>query len=655
MVSRNARVIVIQARGGVGKTTLARKYLQQEFSSFIEFPIAKETKDIASIEVLIEEKLRQLGEEPGREFLVSLDRLKRKLQAERIGILIDNLEPALDSASKFIEAHRRYVELLRVLSDSTVKSITLITSRERLRESDITVQHYPLKSLNVKAWEQFFQGRGINAETPALVALHNAYGGNAKAMDIISGAALEDFSGDVEVYWQANQNDLFVERDLEDLVKKQFDRLQQLDLNAYNLLCRMGCYRYQDVPTVPIEGLFCLLWDVSENRHLRVIKSLQDRSLVDFEDREFWLHPVIRSEAVGRLRSNAESEIANQRAAEFWAESVESVESIQDALEAFEAYYHFIENNDFEQAVNTILKERSNKWQSNEWLGHALFRLGLFQILPSKLSAVINHLSSGNALSGIYHFLGDTYAINGHVQDAIKAFKESEKIASKFDINYRKIVAWQNIGHCNLDLWELEEAEIYFEKVIIHAQNTSLHSFAINSWFLLAYLNSCRLCEQSKQKALDFSQRVIQTYEDSTEVKLLSAWGKGQSLVFLGLTYKNLGEIQESLYFYTKAIKFAEESSYTLVKANALVGLSEIYRIKREYETALSYNAHGIELLTKIGAITDVAEAYYQLGLTYKMIGEFDKSNKHFQESISIFTKMEAPKQVKRVRQSMQN
>ena len=94
-VNQGAKVILIHAKGGVGKTTLARKYLQQHFGSYIEFPIAKEPQNITSVKSLIEERLKQLGEEPGREFGVSLDRLKRKLETERIGGWLNHCAIAL--------------------------------------------------------------------------------------------------------------------------------------------------------------------------------------------------------------------------------------------------------------------------------------------------------------------------------------------------------------------------------------------------------------------------------------------------------------------------------------------------------------------------------------------------------------------------------
>jgi hypothetical protein len=295
LINQGTKVIVIQSPGGVGKTTLAKKYLREKFGeSVLEFPIAKETKDIASVESLIEERLRQLGEEPGREFFVSLERLKQKLKTQAIGVLIDNLEPALDESGRFVEEHRRYVELLRVLADDAVKSVTLITSREPLGES-VDFIPYPLPSLSESAWQEFFNNRGINTDTPALAEIHQAFGGNALAMKILCDPIQRYFNGDLAIYWQEHKTEdgLLVELAVENLIKQQFNRLQQIYPEAYRLLYRLGCYRYQDVPRAPIEGLFCLLWDVPESQRRRVITSLRDRSLVEFCNGEYWLHPVI--------------------------------------------------------------------------------------------------------------------------------------------------------------------------------------------------------------------------------------------------------------------------------------------------------------------------------------------------------------------------
>lgn len=460
LIQQGAKAIVIHGKGGIGKTTLAWQFLNtQGFDKILDLRMAKETQTITSAESVIEEWLRRyFDEEPGREFGVTLDRLRQHLRNpnQRIGVLIDNLEPALDGNGKCIEAHRKYVELFTTLADRSVQSVTLITSRERLCESSVTVENYRLEGLDIAAWEEFFNSRKIQIDTEVLNAMHQAYGGNAKAMEIFRGA-IKEYNNSLAAYWQANKDDLLIERELEGLVVSQFDRLQQLDSSVYKLLCRLGCYRYQDVPRVPIEGLFCLLWDVAENQHRRVIKSLQDRSLVEFWNQEYWLHPVIRTEAIKRLRVSEDWETANRKAADFWTNSVKTVEIIEDAIRAYEAYYHYIEINNFEQAVGVIIKVRDSKYGIDKSLG---------------------------------------------------------------------------------------------------------------------------------------------------------------------------------LYLY---------------------GLAELYREQGDFTTAISHHTESLELLEKIGDKPDIAEAYYQLALTYQKMGNTEKSQPNFQQAIRLFTEMEAPKQVEKVRQAMEN
>jgi hypothetical protein len=182
-----------------------------------------------------------------------------------------------------------------------------VTSRESLHEPGITgfqtFHTYLLEGLKKKAWGKYFDSQNISININPLSEMHRAYGGNALAMHLLSSDIRKQSQGNLEVYWQHNRDDLLKLRSLKSLVKRQFNKLEEDNRQAYNLLCRLGFYPERDVPFVPNAWLRCLLWDVPEKNRQQVIGDLCDRSLVKMGDDGYYLHPVIRVEAIERLHS----------------------------------------------------------------------------------------------------------------------------------------------------------------------------------------------------------------------------------------------------------------------------------------------------------------------------------------------------------------
>ncbi|TAE58109.1 MAG: tetratricopeptide repeat protein [Nostocales cyanobacterium] len=654
LINEHYKIIVIQAAGGVGKTTLAKQYLYNNFDLVLPLEMAKDRENITSVESEIETWLKQyFQEEPGRDFKPTLNRLKQQLQKRKVGILIDNLEPALDKQGRLIEKHSLYVELLRVLGDENVQSLTLITSRERLCDDriDCSIYHYTLPVLTVEAWKEFFITRKIKIDTPYLEAMHKIYGGNAKAMNILFGVMREDYDGDMVGYWL--ENSTCVETELKNLVESQFNRLESLDTDAYKLLCRLGCFRYQDVPRVSIDALLALLWDVAKDKRISIIKYLKNRCLVEFDKGEYWLHPIIREEGIERLKITGKWEEVNRKAAEFWTESVQTIENIDDAKTALEAYYHYVEISDFEMAAHVIVKERNSKWQNrSECLGRSFYRLGLLNQMILIINSIKEKVSCYTYSMKIYNLLGDLYWLTGSLNKAIKCHYESGEIATKLNIGDYVLRASFNTGLCYLELGEIESALQYFDKsysdidaikmTIIVPELYYSHECACICYlaFLNSYLGLNKIAYYFVKKFYDY---------DSSTIDDLTVWVRGYSLLYIGKTYKVLGDLENAFLMYTQVISYAEETHYPQVKGKALTGLAELYRIQDDFETALFHHLESIEILEKISAKSDLSEAYYQLGLTYQKMGETKNSNTYFNKAIQLFQEMEAPKQVERV------
>lgn len=649
LVKQGHRTIVIQGEGGIGKTTLAQHYLYQTgFELVLELLMAKEPQTITPVEQVVEEWLRQdLGEEPGREFGVSLGRLKRHLNQRSIGILIDNLEPALDHQGRFIAPHAGYRELFRVLSDARVKSVTLITSRDRLCEPGVNVMHYRLPGLSLGAWQQFFNQKiqDFNAQEfdpEVLVAMHQAYGGNAKAMGLLWGTILEDFEGDMVAYWQEYQDHPLSLTDLKNLIVNQVERLLRLDSNAYRVFCRLGCYRYQEIPTVPTLGLTILMWDIDPARHREIITSLRNRSLVESRKGEYWLHPVLRAEAIARLRQDdlqqttvsiekietrTEWEEANRRAARFWSDRITSITTISDAIQALEAYYHFLSIADFEAAGQVLLKSRHNQWGQFLPLSSTLYRMGLIQPVLEAITTVLDRLQFPRFRCELYNILGDLYWITGQIPGAIQCQETTIAMANhsltelpetsanhhaRYSFRMLAIDSHLSIGLYHLDLWDLTTSAQWLRQVIALAENTEHARWAQKATVCLALVEAYLGHDALARTLADRSYQII--------LQAPSPEYTGRSAYFiqkLGQVYGVLGNIDLAWMLYQQAISFAEESHYIQVKANALKGIAELERTRKNFESAIDYHHRAIGLLEEIGAKCDLADALFQLGVSY--------------------------------------
>jgi tetratricopeptide (TPR) repeat protein len=243
--------------------------------------------------------------------------------------------------------------------------------------------------------------------------------------------------------------------------------------------------------------------------------------------------------------------------------------------------------------------------------------------------------------------------VSGKIHQAIEFSENSIKIADELlsevqtgssetsKVSYWKIHALFNIGICRLNLWEIEEGIRVF-KIIKQIDS----NYFISVDVFLAFLYSCT---DAKEEALNLLLTVDITKQEYEVVT------PAYKLIFMGLTYANLSFTDKALECYAQSIQYAKDSFHVRARAVTLSSMATIYRDCYRYKDALSYHFESVALLRNIDAKVNLAEALYQLGVTYRATSSLQEGNMAFQEAICLFTEMDAPKQVERVRRSMHN
>ena len=303
VVNENNHLVGIFGLGGVGKTTLALKLVEQARDHF-EHVLWRSLRDKPTFDELIIDLLNyfdrkttiNLPQYPDEQ--VSL--LIKYLNQYRCLLVIDDWFTILCShelVGNYEAAYRHYGLLLRRVSKGRHQSCVLITSRERPAGSAFTDnQVFPVRSLYLTglsrpAGREALRGFGLSGETSALDQLLECYAGNPYALRVISKTIKDLFNGDLVEFLEQGE---IIYGDIRSLLDQQFSRLSEAEKLTINYLaCEPNEFSLETLR----ERIYALK---SHPPLLEIIESLYNRSFVNKQGTGFRLHPLLKAYIVSQ-------------------------------------------------------------------------------------------------------------------------------------------------------------------------------------------------------------------------------------------------------------------------------------------------------------------------------------------------------------------
>ncbi|MBD1914079.1 MULTISPECIES: NB-ARC domain-containing protein [unclassified Leptolyngbya] len=317
MLEERCRLVLLVGIGGVGKSTLAAKLVQQIESEF-EVVVWRSLQNAPPLAEWLEGVLPILlrAQQKDTALPSSLDgkllRLMEVLRSCRCLLILDNAEMILspEQTGQYRSGCEGYGQLFRSIGEVFHQSCLLLTSREKPREIALlegenqSVRAFLLKGLDPEAGRELFHYKGEFTGTESeWKQLITHYSGNPLALKLVAAATQELFNGRIVEVLNYVKQGLAIFDDIRDVLQRQFDRLSNIEREVIIWLAisrePVSLYELDENITTT----------VSKRRLPDGIQALRRRSLIEKEDEQFFLQPVVLEYVTERLVEQACQEI----------------------------------------------------------------------------------------------------------------------------------------------------------------------------------------------------------------------------------------------------------------------------------------------------------------------------------------------------------
>jgi tetratricopeptide (TPR) repeat protein len=147
-----------------------------------------------------------------------------------------------------------------------------------------------------------------------------------------------------------------------------------------------------------------------------------------------------------------------------------------------------------------------------------------------------------------------------------------------------------------------------------------------------AYAHMCLGGTYSKLGYFDLSIKELKTAEKLTNNKA----DLGVIYSYIGVDYNNLGDLNNALLYYDRALEIERDLNNKEGESKALSNIGEIYRNQGNYDKALEYYNKSLQLTSDPSSI---AITYNNIALAYSAKGDKNKAVEYYKKAIEFAQK----------------
>lgn len=305
VVGDRCRLVALLGMGGMGKTTLTAKFVEQMQGEF-EFVIWQSLRNAPPIAEVLTTSIQCLSNQQEPSLPMSIGDLMAQLieylRSCRCLLIFDNFDAVLRGCnesvssqksltSQYREGFEEYEELLGKLGSELHSSCLLLTSREKpkiltpLEGKTLPVRTLNLGGLSAVELQEIFMVDGCFTQTePDWDYLRESYAGNPLALKIVSNTVRDLFDGSISEFLAQGS---IAFGDINLLLDEQFRRLSDLEKQVMYWLA----IAREWVLLAELREDF--VSSPSQHMLLETLLSLVRRSLIEKSAGLFTLQPVV--------------------------------------------------------------------------------------------------------------------------------------------------------------------------------------------------------------------------------------------------------------------------------------------------------------------------------------------------------------------------